>query len=107
MGSWSTSLGRDDKSARELAHHQWVSSRATTKGADMNTKTKQLTAQELFDWLKQLKKDGVNLKKVDVNYRHDYDSDVEEVCCVDEDLRDPSDNETLISICLVTEPEED
>ena len=66
-------------------------------------RNKQLTAQQLYDWLKELDKDGVNLSKVDVNYRHNYDSDVEEVCGVIEDLRDSSDNETLTSICLVTD----
>ncbi len=64
---------------------------------------KQLTAQELYDWLKELHKYGVNLSKVDVNYRHNYESDVEEVYGVIEDLRDSSDNETLTSICLVTD----
>jgi hypothetical protein len=70
-------------------------------------RTKQLTAQDMFDWLKELKRDGVNLSKVDVNYRFDSDSDVEEVCSIEEDLRDPSDNDTLISICLFTKPDED
>ena len=70
-------------------------------------RTKQLTAQDIFDWLKELDKDGINLNKVDVNYRFDSDSDVEEVCSIEEDLRDPSDNETLISICLFTKPDED
>jgi hypothetical protein len=68
------------------------------------TNTKQLTAQELFDFLKDLEEQGLDLNKIDVNYRHDYDSDVEEVRNVDEDLYDEVDNSTLTSICLVTEP---
>jgi len=64
---------------------------------------KQLTAQELYDWLKELHKDGANLSKVEVNYRHNFDADVEEVYGVIEDLRDSQDNETLTSICLVTD----
>ena len=71
------------------------------------TNTKQLTAQELFDFLKDLKKQGLDLNKIDVNYRHDYDSDVREVRNVDEDLYDAVDNSTLTSICLVTEPTEE
>jgi len=71
------------------------------------TNTKQLTAQELFDFLNGLKKQGLNLSKIDVNYRHDYDSDVEEVLNVDEDLYDAVDNSTLTSICLVTQPDEE
>ena len=72
----------------------------------MSTKvnTKQLTAQELFDFLKDLKKQGLNLNKIDVNYRYDYDSDVKQVRNVDEDLYDEVDNSTLTSICLVTHP---
>jgi hypothetical protein len=73
------------------------------KDTNYMKRNKQLTAQQLYDWLKELDKDGVNLSKVDVNYRHNYDSDVEEVCGVIEDLRDSSDNETLTSICLVTD----
>ena len=71
------------------------------------TISKQLTAQELFDFLKDLKKQGLNLNKIDVNYRYDYDSDVREVLSVDEDLYDEVDNSTLTSICLVTQPTEE
>lgn len=75
----------------------------------MSTKvnTKQLTAQELFDFLKDLKKQGLNLNKIDVNYRYDHDSDVREVLNVEEDLYDEVDNSTLTSICLVTLPQEE
>ena len=64
---------------------------------------KQLTADDLYKFLKDLAYDGIDLKKIDINYRHDHDSDVEEIFSVEEDLRDPSDNETLISICFVTD----
>ena len=65
---------------------------------------KQLTAHDLYKFLKDLAFDGIDLRKIDINYRHDHDSDVEEVLSVEEELRDPSDNETLISICFVTDP---
>ena len=69
-----------------------------------NTKQKRLTARDLYIFLKDLAHDGVDLRKIDINYRHDHNSDVEEVFSVEEDLRDPLDNETLISICFVTDP---
>ena len=64
---------------------------------------KQLTADDLYKFLKDLAYDGNDLKKIDINYRHDHNSDVEGVYGIEEDLRDPSNNETLISICFVTD----
>lgn len=65
-----------------------------------------LNAKSLLEFLKDLEKDGVNLAKVEVNYRQDHDSDVEEVLSVEEDLFDAGDCSTLTSICLVTDPDE-
>jgi hypothetical protein len=65
-----------------------------------------LNAASLLEFLKDLEKDGVNLAKVDVNYRHDHDSDVEEVLSVEEDLFDADTCSTLTSICLVTDPDD-
>ena len=59
-----------------------------------------LNAASLLEFLKDLEKDGVNLAEVEVNYRQDHDSDVEE------DLFDAGDCSILTSICLVTDPDE-
>ena len=63
-----------------------------------------MNAQELFDWLTDMKADGVNLSKVDVLYRYDYDSDVERIRAIDEDLFDGITNNELTSIVLITDP---
>ena len=47
MGSWSTSLGRGDQSARELANPMLVSSRATTKRNTTMNKNKKQKEREL------------------------------------------------------------
>lgn len=65
---------------------------------------KQLTAYDLKRFLMNLESDGLNLKKIVVNYRQDDDSEVEEVKAVWEDLYDAETNSTLESIMLVTNP---
>ena len=65
-----------------------------------------LNAKSLLEFLKDLEKDGVNLAEVEVNYRQDHDSEVEEVLSVEEDLFDAGDCSILTSICLVTDPDE-
>lgn len=68
--------------------------------------TKQLTAHDLRQFLDELEDAGNDLKKIVVNYRHDDDSEVEEVRCVWEDLFDSETNSVLESIILVTESNE-
>jgi len=65
-----------------------------------------LNAASLLEFLKDLEKDGVNLAKIEVNYRQDHNSDVEEVLSVEEDLFDADTCSELTSICLVTDPDE-
>lgn len=60
-----------------------------------------MNAQELIDQLIQIAKDNnVSLSDLEVNYRVDFDSDVEEVNWLCEDLRDEETNSTLISVTL-------
>jgi len=66
-----------------------------------------MTAQDLYDFLRDLQRDGVALHRVEVNYRHDMDSDVAPVRWVTEDLYDAPTNMRLESIVLGTETEED
>ena len=59
-----------------------------------------MTAQELYDFLRNLQNQGVNLSRVDVNFRYDFDSDVQEVVGVCEDLFDAETSSRLTSIVL-------
>ena len=65
-------------------------------------KKKQLTAAQLLNYLILLEEQGTDLRKVKVNYRKDYDSDVKTIRSVDEDLYDAKTNSKLESIVLVT-----
>lgn len=67
----------------------------------MSKKKKGLTAQKLYKFLRGLKKDGIDLKKVSVNFREDYDSDVHTCWSVCEDLFDAETNNKLASIVIV------
>ena len=58
--------------------------------------------QDLMDFLEGLQSEGYELSEIEVNYRHDEDSDVEAVTFVGEDLFDEKDNQTLTSIVLMT-----
>jgi|688.fasta_scaffold667770_2 hypothetical protein len=66
-----------------------------------------MTANDLYKYLKDLKKDGYDLKTIKVNIREDRDSDVSEARVVEEDLFDEDDNKTLTSIVLIANPKED
>jgi|TARA_R110000868_G_scaffold96088_3_gene264300 hypothetical protein len=66
-----------------------------------------MTANDLFHYLKDLKKAGYDLKTIKVNIREDRDSDVSEARVVEEDLFDENDNTTLTSIVLIANPKED
>lgn len=64
-----------------------------------------MNAQDLFEFLVDLKYDGIDLSEVQVNYRHNPDSDVDRVTFFGEDLFDAETNSRLTSIVLMTEPE--
>jgi hypothetical protein len=65
-----------------------------------------MTAQDLYDFLRDLQRDGVALHRVDVNFRHDFDSDVTPVRGVLPDLYDAHTNTRLESIVIYAEDEE-
>lgn len=65
-----------------------------------------MNAQDLFDFLVELKNEGTDLSSVVVNYRHNPDSDVERVTFFGEDLFDEQTNSRLTSIVMMTEPED-
>lgn len=64
-----------------------------------------MNAQELYEFLVELKNEGIDLSDVNVNYRHNPDSDVEKVTFFGEDLFDAETNSRLTSIVMMTEPE--
>jgi hypothetical protein len=61
-------------------------------------KKKILTAQELFDYLIELQNYGIDLNNISLHYRTDFDSDVELITGVCEDLFDVETNNELESI---------
>jgi hypothetical protein len=61
-------------------------------------KQKVLTANELLDYLLELKDYDIDLNKVTLHYRTDDDSDVELITGVCEDLFDPETNSILESL---------
>lgn len=62
-----------------------------------------MSAQDLLEFLLELKEGGSDLSKVEVYYRYDSDSDVEAVNFVEEDLFDEETNSILTSIVIKTE----
>ena len=60
-----------------------------------------MNAQQLKDFLIMLEKDGNILSDIEVNFRHDYDSDVVPLRYINEDLFDEVSNNKLTSICLL------
>lgn len=62
----------------------------------------QLTAQNVFDFLSHLQREGCNLNNIKINYRYDFNSDVEKVRIVSEDLYDTKTNNKLESIIFIT-----
>ena len=69
-------------------------------------KKKPLTAQKLLTFLEQLKKDGNDLRKIQVNFPGDRDSDVVQTEEVEEDLYDAKTNNVIESIVLVGDSRE-
>lgn len=65
-----------------------------------------MNAQEIFDFLKELQLDGVNLSRIDVNFRLTADNDVVRINDVSEDLFDSETNSNLESIIFTGEIED-
>ena len=59
-----------------------------------------MTAQDLYDFLRDIQNRGISLSKVDVNFRHDFDSDALPLQGACEDLYDADTNSQLTSIVL-------
>jgi len=60
-----------------------------------------MDAQSLINQLTQIaEQHNVRLSDLEVNYRIDFDSDIEEINWVCEDLYDPETNSTLKSVTL-------
>jgi hypothetical protein len=57
-----------------------------------------LTAQELYNYLTELQNYGIDLNNISLHYRTDFDSDVELITGVCEDLFDAETNNELESI---------
>jgi hypothetical protein len=64
---------------------------------------KHLTAQEVYNFLETLKKQGNNLEKISINFRTDYNSDVQQIEEIEEDLFDSETNNILESIVFVAD----
>lgn len=62
-----------------------------------------MNANDLLNKLVDLKIEGHDLEKIEVTYRHDYDSDVVGVVDLEEGLYDEQTNSILETIVLVTD----
>jgi hypothetical protein len=62
-----------------------------------------MNAKALLQFLNELEKQGNDLKLINVLYREDFDSDVQEINFVEEDLYDEQSNSVLQSIVLLTD----
>ena len=65
-----------------------------------------MNAQDLFEFLVELKNEGTDLSSVVVNYRHNSDSDAERLTFFGEDLFDAETNSRLTSIIMMTETDD-
>jgi hypothetical protein len=63
-----------------------------------------MKAKKLLKFLEQLKENGQDLSKIEINFRNDYDSDVVKIKEVSEDLFDEETNSKLRSIVFVASP---
>ena len=61
-----------------------------------------MNAKALLQFLTELEKQGNDLRLINVLYREDFDSDVQEINFVEEDLYDEQSNSVLQSIVLLT-----
>jgi hypothetical protein len=62
-----------------------------------------MNAKALLQFLNELEKQGNDLRLINVLYREDFDSDVQEINFVEEDLYDEQSNSVLQSIVLLTD----
>lgn len=62
---------------------------------------KTITASDLLQFLEQLQSEGHNLSNVLINFRTDYDSDIQPCIAVEEDLFDAETNSRLESIVFL------
>lgn len=62
-----------------------------------------MNAKALLQFLTELEKQGNDLRLINVLYRENFDSDVQEINFVEEDLYDEQSNSVLQSIVLLTD----
>jgi len=62
-----------------------------------------MNAKALLQFLTELEKQGNDLRLINVLYREDFDSDVQEINFVEEDLYAEQNNNVLKSIVLLTD----
>jgi len=62
-----------------------------------------MNAQNLLDYLIELKNEGQDLDLITLNFRSDMDSDIEEITYCGEDLFCEKDNSTLKSLIFISE----
>lgn len=65
-----------------------------------------MNAQELFDYLLELKSKGIDLDNLSLSFRLDEDSDIEQINFVGEGFYDAETNSVLESIMFYTEVED-
>ena len=65
-----------------------------------------MNAQELFDYLLELKSKGIDLDNLSLSFRLDEDSDVEQINFVGEGCYDAETNSILTEIMFYTEVED-
>jgi hypothetical protein len=65
-----------------------------------------MNAQQLFEFLSELNSEGVDLSKVTLNYRDDFDSDIAPISYIGEDLYDSETNSILESIVFMADASE-
>ena len=64
------------------------------------------TANDLLNYLTDLKNKGVDLENVTLNFRTDLDSDVQEIVTIEEDLFDSETNNILESLVFLSDTSE-
>lgn len=64
------------------------------------------TANDLLNYLTDLKNKGVDLENVTLNFRTDLDSDVQEIVTIEEDLFDSQTNNILESLVFLSDTSE-
>lgn len=67
---------------------------------------KQLTAQNLFEILNEMKIDGYDLDRITISYRYDTDSDYEAITYVSEGCYDAETNNILEELVFLTDASE-